>query len=754
MARRDRTPQRSFTGGEQSPNLDARGDLPSWKSTLSILENFVIQVTGGVTRRSGLRDINQALAASTLIPFAFAADDGYAIECAPGVCRFYRDFQYLLNDAGTIFELVTPFAADEIANLRYAQSADVMYLTTGARLVQRLARVAASNWTIGDAAFKNGPFMPENADETSYLYTDHDGELTKGTVFNLKKKGAALFQPGHVGSLWLIRERDGSEYGRWQANADDTFGLGAVVRWVDNIYKCDGQVGEKSGNNPPVHLYGSQWDGVTATEANWARRWLYLHSGYGVLKITGYTDAHTVEAMAQSYIPHELFGTLDEDEVLTGGTWRWAEGAFSDVRGYPRLALIHKKRLYLASTTAQPTTIWASVIDDYPNFDAQSVLATTGFTETLEADTGRVNIPQWLVSGKRMGIGTSGDEHVLDSVTPGEPVKPDTVDVTPATSEGSAAIPAIKIDGPVFISKDGRRIHELSYDYASDSFVAPEITLLADHMSGDNGGKFLGLAWQRDPYRLLYSFRDDGMLVACTYRKDQEVKGWHRHPTIKGKVESICCVPSPTGTRQDMWAIVTRTCAGGTSRRIESLMPFFEQGDRDVTKAFFADGAVFYDGAPATQILNIPAHLNGEAVAVLADGKVVRNIVVAAGKITLPFAASKVIVGLPLTGLLKTLRFDRDFYGALSDDRMQVRKIVVDAIRSAAIETAVTEDDFELLIPSAGGVMDAAAALKDGPFVLDAVPSDWDVDGQVSIRCASPLPATIRAITPDMQVST
>jgi hypothetical protein len=618
--------------------------------------------------------------------------------------------------------------------------------------VQRLARVAASDWTIGDASFRNGPFMDENADDTQSLYTDHVGELTKDTAFTLRKHGTGIFQAGHVGALFLIRERDGSEYGRWAPGSQNFF-VGNIVRWVENVYRCIATNDDKSGNEPPVHLFGSQWDGPITTGDSDAREWLYLHSGFGIAKITGFTDANTVTAVAQSYIPHELFGTVDGGGVLTGGTWRWAEGAFSDVRGYPRLALIHKKRLYLASTSAQPTTVWASAIDDYTNFDAQSGLATNGFTETLEADTGRVNIPQWLVSGKRMGIGTSGDEHVLDSATPGEPIKPDTVDVTPATSEGSASIPAIKIDGPVFISKDGRRIHELDYDYGSDSFIAPDLTLLADHMAGDNGGRFKGLAWQRDPYRILWAFRDDGMLVGLTYRKDQQVKGWHRHPTVKGTVESICCVPSPSGVRQDLWAIVTRTCAGGTSRRIECLKPFFEQGDHDVTKAFFADGAVFYNDAPATIISGIPPHLNGEPVAVLADGKVVRGLVVADGKITLPFAASKVLIGLPLVGLIKTLRFDRDFYGALSDDRMQVRKLVVDALRSAGIEGAAIADGFELMIPSAGGVMDAAAALKDGPFVLDALPSDWDANGQLTIRCADPLPATIRAITPDMQVS-
>jgi len=212
-------------------------------------------------------------------------------------------------------------------------------------------------------------------------------------------------------------------------------------------------------------------------------------------------------------------------------------------------------------------------------------------------------------------------------------------------------------------------------------------------------------------------------------------------------------VPSPNGITQDLWALVTRTCAGGTARRVECLMPFFEQGDHDVTKAFFADGALIYDGAPATVISGLPAHLEGEEAAILADGKIVRGQIVTGGAVTLPFAASRAIVGLPLTALAKTLRYDRDVEGALNGDRLRVPEVSVDVLRGAGVEVAAIEDGFELLTPSGGATMDAPSALKTGLLNIDALPSDWDDQGQISVRCASPLPATIRAIIPHTKVS-
>lgn len=745
MPRTDRTPQRSFAGGEQSPNLDARADLARWKTALATLENFVLLVQGGVTRRSGLRDVYEALASSTLIPFAYNESDGYAVEVSAGAFRFFRDFGFLESSPGVIYSLSNDLTSDEVEDIGFTQSADKLFITTGARNPAQLTRQSDGTFALADFPLKNGPFLEENADDSISLYTTASGELTKGTSFTLKARGGTPFQSGHVGSIWKLKVNDGANHGLWKP-AWGSVVPNVVARWDVNTYKCLAVHNGKGGDEPPIHTYGSDWDGPD--DGGDAAEWLYLHSGFGIVQVTGYTSTSQVQVTALTYVPDDVIGTSS-----SGGVWRWSEGAFSDVRGYPKLCALHKKRMYLARTTYQPTGLWASVIDDYPNFDASNEDADKGFSATLEADTGRVNVPVWMVSGKRLGIGTSGDEHVLDSATPGEPIQPDTFDVFPGTTEGSLDTRAINVDGPVFISKSGRRVHELGYDFQTDSFVSPDLTLLADHMAGDNGGQFLELAWQRDPYRLLWARRSDGTLACCTYRADQNINGWHRHPTVKGTVASICTVPAPSGTTFDLWAIVTRACLGGTSRRIECLMPFFEQGDQDVTEAFFADGGLFYDGAAHTEIDGFPDHLEGETLIALADGKVVRDLVVSGGAITLPFAASKVIAGLPMTSTLKTLRYDKDVEGALNGDRLRVSAAVVDVLRAAGIDVAAGNNPFELLMPSGGGTMDAAAALANGIQNIDALGGDWDGSGDITLRCTSPLPATIRAITPVTEVS-
>ncbi len=759
---RDRVQHRSFTGGEISPYLEQRADLARWQTSVSELLNWVVMVQGGVTRRSGTRDVLEALDESRLIPFSFSANDGYAIEFAPLVSRFFRDFGVLESAPATPYELATPFIADDILALDYAQSADVMYLTCGNRPIQKLSRLGELDWTIGDLPVKLGPFMDENDEDGIVLTTDYaGGYLEKGTVFTLIAD-APLFDPLHVGALWKISVQDRSRYQLWQPQFTVAVGNypGDSRYWGDNFYRVteisDGS-DVKTGMVPPIHTFGEECDGA-GPNSNLGVKWKYLHGGWGVVKITAFIDSTHVTVEAQTYVPDEIVTALTGANHPPGpmtGTWRWAEGAWSEYRGYPRIIALHKKRLIAGSTKAQPSTFWASVLDDHPNFKNGS-LATDGFTETLQSGSNQVNQNEWLSSsGGKLWIGTSGDEFAIPKSATREPLTPGNVDVDNATAEGSAPIKPAKVDSPIFVSKDRRRLHETGFDFAAESYIAPDMTIFADHIT-ESG--VVELAWQREPYRLLWALRSDGVLACTTLRKDQQVNAWHRHAIAggRGKVKSIAAAPSPTGIRQDLWAIVEYDdLLAGTVRRVQCLMPFFERTTLDVKDAWFVDCGFIYDGAPVTTISGIPAFLEGETVSVLADGKVQPPKVVTGGAIALGTAKSKVVLGLKMTSRLKTLRYDRDLQGGvLAGKKTRIDGIVLDLLRAASVKIASGDREPEYITNEAGKVMDASAPLMTGATRPTPVEAGWeDNNGQATIVCDDPLPATIRAITIDMRLA-
>lgn len=735
--------QRAFTGGELDPELLARADLARFKTCLQTCENAVPLIRGVVTRRSGFLDIWPARDAySDLHPFAFSDSDAYACEFAVGKLRFFRDYGVLQSAPGVPYEINTPLTQAEIPNICSTQSANALYITTGARTVQKLMRNDTLNWTIADAALRLGPFRDQNTDQTITV-TASAVDLTAGTNFNLTAS-SAIFNAGQVGSLIRLEAKDQSQFGKWAGPGDAGFVANtSKVYWGDNFYKCVAVQG-KSGASPPIHLVGAEWDGSTPAGDN-AVKWLYLHSGFGVAKITGFTDSTHVACQAVTYVP---------DEINLAGTWRWSEAAFSDYRGWPKFCAIHKTRLYLMSTASDPTGGWASRIDDYTDFDATQTGDgddTAAFRFRLEGDSGKVNLPRWLLSAARLGIGTAGDEHVLIPVTQGA-IAPANFEVIPATTEGSAPVRAVRVEGIVFVAADTERVLEMADDpntVQQNSFIANDLTLFASHI-GLAG--FTDLVWQREPYRLLWTIDANGALASCTYRKDQSVQAWARHPMTKGTVQTICTVPSPIKKRQDLWAIVSRPLASGTVRRIECLAPFFQKGDRDIVDAVFMDGAVQYSGIP-TAALAVDARWNGETVNILADGKVVAPQVVNGSHITLPRAAASITYGLPLTGFIRTVRCDKDALGgALSGKNVRAQSAVVDVIDTAGVEVAAGAGSFEYLKPTGGQNMDAPPTLYSGPMEAVPLEADWS-DSDIALRMVKPLPATIRAITPHYQVA-
>lgn len=761
MAQTDKTIQRSFASGEISDLLIARADLDRWKTSLQLCSNLVALPQGALTKRPGTQRIWQAMDNSILIPFKYSASDGYAIEATAGKFRFFRNYGAILSGSAP-FELTVPFTADEIPNLYWCQTADVMYIASGVRPIQKLTRYGHTSWTIADADIRGGPFLESNADDDIYLYTTDVsptmalGGLIKGTSVQLKVYSSDpdktdLFSADMVGALLKIAVRDdetsGGNYGSWETGK--SVNTGAVVTYNGNWYRCTAQLG-KTGANPPTHTSGAQWDGLSTSTSAAGVKWLYLHSGYGVMKITAYTSASEVTAVVVSdeYVPDELCATAESEVPGDGGTNRWSEGAWSYKRGFPKIVTLHQDRLTAANTTAKPSTWWSSSFDDFEVFHSGSD-DTDAFNRVVMADD-EVPVVQWMLTGQVLAIGTSGPEFIGQASTSHPRMTPDNAYTLPCTNEGSAAIHPVRIDKPVFVSKDTSRILSMSLADNAVDYVCEDLSIFADHLTGAG---VAGLAWQRDPYRVLWVWRTDGMLLGFTYRPDQGVKSWHRHVMTYPGVKSACIVPSDDGLRQDVWMIVERAFPGGTKRYVEVMMPYFEKGDLSVENGWFVDCGTRYEGDAAT-VFTVGSDFNGVLLWVLADGKFIRDVVVSGGKFTLTNAASNVLWGLPYTAELVTLPYDRSYDGGANSAR-KVRSagLAVRLRNSCCVEAYASLADgtkgdvISPTGPADGGAMDAAPTLVSKVFDV-TIPGDWDDGGVIRLASTGPFPMTVISLTP------
>mgnify|MGYP003123542625 FL=1 len=216
----------------------------------------------------------------------------------------------------------------------------------------------------------------------------------------------------------------------------------------------------------------------------------------------------------------------------------WAEGAFSDYRGYPNSLAFFEGRLVFAGTTNQPNTVWLSEIDNFFAFDPGS-LDTDPIRFTI--NSGTIDGIQWLVPHRQLIIGTSGSEWSLGSESDNKPVTPTSFDLKRRTTYGSSSIAGLLVNSAVlFFMRQGKKLREWIFNDNSQDYVAPDLTLVAEHISGTG---FKTIALQQQPDNIVWTINSNDELVGMTYERDQKVIGWHRHKCT-GAFESVMVLPN------------------------------------------------------------------------------------------------------------------------------------------------------------------------------------------------------------------
>jgi len=143
-----------FSGGEWSPKLEGRIDTPGYYKSCRILENFIIAGQGGAERTPGTVFVaNGKTDADTvrLIPFELASGN-YILELGDAYMRFYKNHAQL-EDAGSPVEIVTPWAKEDLFEIKYIQTADAMYFFHTEYQTQKLTWTSDINWTIANVAW-------------------------------------------------------------------------------------------------------------------------------------------------------------------------------------------------------------------------------------------------------------------------------------------------------------------------------------------------------------------------------------------------------------------------------------------------------------------------------------------------------------------------------------------------------------------------------------------------------------------------
>ncbi len=589
-------------------------------------------------------------------------------------------------------ELTSPYGEAALPALKWAQSADVMYLAHPEHPVHKLTRSGHSSWSLVEVAWQDGPYGDTNAEEGVTLQP----AATDGLGVTVTAAGHAPFVATDVGRLLRIKN-------------------------------------------------GEDW-------------------GYGII----------AEVVSETEVKLDVRRAF----AATTAAVDWALGAWSETTGHPSTVTFFEQRLAAANTRSQSQTFWLSQSADLENLRPDSL---EGGTLEVQDDDAldftiaatRVNAIRWLAPGRQLFMGTAGGEWVISS--DGPVLTPSDIDVKQHASHGSADLAPARISNvALFLQRAKRKVREFSYSLESDGYRAPDLTVLADHVTQ---GGLVALAYQEEPDSLLWCLRGDGQLATLTYLREQDVIGWSRqflggrYKDGKAVVESLAVIPgnATTGSqsRDEVWFLVKRTIDGATRRSLEVLEGGFEGPERSdfpddaswraavleaQKRAFFVDSGLSGSfSLPVTTIAGLD-HLEGETVAVLADGAVHPERVVAEGRIELRTPAREVVVGLPYGHSFRSLKLAVGAAAGTSVGKVK-RVHGVTLVLLHALDGRVGPDETALeplVFRTVGDAMDSAVPLFSGEYRV-AFPGDYDRDPRLVIQGAAPLPFTLLAIAPELQ---
>lgn len=625
------------------------------------------------------------------------------------------------------------------------------------------SRFRVRNADQGAGTFELADSMGEPYSTTSLFYVG-GGVITRSiSAFGTIAPGSPInmfcsedvFETGNVGGLFRIWENGQSA----RVSSPVTGSTIRVPKSITNagkVYGLDNLSGGVASASPPewqsdwllpTHSRGvvkiSDGRGIQAGDAVDC---LYLHSLYGVVQITEFVSATEVRAVVvgDAHIPRSA--TLN-------GTTFWEEGAWSERRGYPGVLALYEQRLWAAGSTADPQTIWASKTAAYEDFtDGDEDDAALIY----QLASGKVDVIEWMRAGRALTVGTASAEYTVSSGDQNAALSPTNLRITAQTSFGSGQAGAIAVGSSLLFAQrhtnadsPSKKVREFIYSFDRDAYVAPDITILAEHITGDG---LIEMAYQSSPDALLWAVRADGDLVGLTYEREQEVVAWHRHEIGgEGVVESIAVIPGTEG--DELWMIVRRDIDGETKRHVERLSPGMVDDTVLKDEAIYLDSAVVYQGAPTTTISGL-WHLEGEVVDVLSEGAHEAGKLVAGGSITLDRSTAYAIIGLPYTSILESLDIEGGAAMGTAQSRIKrVSEAYIYVYRSLGGKAGTTTDNKRaILYRTPEDVMDDSPALKTGWQRIE-LDGGFDRTVRLYIEHSEPFPMHILGAVAEINTS-
>ena len=425
----------------------------------------------------------------------------------------------------------------------------------------------------------------------------------------------------------------------------------------------------------------------------------------------------------------------------------------SGANNRPSCVSFFEQRLVFANTNNNPQSLWFSKSGDYENFTT-GTNAADAMIYTIASN--QVNAIQYLKAVRTLIVGTSGGEFTVSADGTDAAITPTNIAIKRQSSFGSSTVDAIPAGSAVlFLQKARRKIRELQYNFDSDGYTAPDLTILNEAITKSGINQ---MAFQQEPDSIIWCVRDDGVLVGLTYQRAENVTAWHRHifGGVFGNGNAVCesaASVSGTLTEDDFYVIVKRTINGATKRYVE-VFASFDFDETDATSFRFLDSHLTYSGS-ATNTLTGLSHLEGQTVSILGDGSAHPDVTVSSGSVTLNRSVTSACVGLSYDSILQTMRIEGGAAEGTSQGKTKrISKVVLRLFETVGVKVGPSLNDLELIpFRTTSSTMSAPVETFLAGDKEIEFRDDYNSDGFIFVKQDQPLPCTVLAIYPTVVTS-
>lgn len=671
-----------------------------------------------------------------------------------------------------IYELATPYDHEDLALLKFTQSADTVTITHMDYAPRDLIRNDSTDWTLEIIPFGETVPPPTNVTLTRSSGDDSNAYYIYA-VTTVTDEGESIESQRKVVDIALMSSAQRTVSVSWTQVPDAKY---------YNVYRSVGIISPSSQADLSLFLG-------------------FVGNAFG----GSFKDTNISPDFTRSPQRH--------DNPFEDNNW-------------PSVASYYQQRKVYAASREFPQTVWGSRPAEFRNFNisipttADDAYEFTLVSQQLNNIKHMISMPGGLV------ILTGGSAWQLNGggQNGNAPLTPLNVQATPQAYNGCNDVPPININYDLlYIQQKGNIVRDLAYNLFANVYTGTDISILSNHLFV--GHEIKEWAYAEEPFKTIWCVREDGRALSLCFLKEQEIYGWAPHST-QGLYKSVTTVQEQN-IDATYW-VVRRFIDGEwvqfTERSADRLIPTVEdswcvdcgleyplgwqvstcqpaalEGNAVSFKAnvatFTADmvGWVIRGGGgkavitqyvsptevvakieraivetlpqtdypmefpiggwsvtkPTTVVSGLE-HLEGMEVAILADGGVLPRQVVTDGKVTLSRSASRVIVGLPYTCTLQTLAVDVG-EPTIQGKRKKVSKIIGRINQTRGLKYGTRAGN--MVEAKERNTQQFGQPIELGSFDQHVnVDAGWSAGGRVLFVQDNPLPASVLAVILEITV--